>query len=189
MKTKLLSMFVVLAAVSWAACGGKGGKTSTRKRSSSAQPTEAYYELAFGEGYESVKKWDKGAEWTWTFDVKEAHAKVEFAFAAQMSSSSHSDRTLFTNHVDASSSDSFESNEENDGTARIEVKVNDVKQTLTTKTYGEAGLSADSVNYFRVTEFAIPAAGNYTIKMSTHASVGYRLLIGEKVRLYYPVAK
>jgi len=166
-------------------------QSSQQSSSSSQQEVPAeddyYYSLPFGEGYDAVKKWDKGAEWSWTFKVSKNHAKMEFAFGAQMSSSSHSDRSLYTNHENASSSDSFESNEANDGTPRIEVKVNGVAQTLTTQTYGDAGLSDTEVVYFRVASFAV-SAGEVSISMKTNASTGYRLLIGEEARLYYPKA-
>ena len=208
-------LFVALACLGLLVTGcNKGGSTSasqpsTNKPSTSSNPPASqttqnpqtttsqqeeppadddyYYSLPFATGYESVKKWDKGGEWSWTFKVSKAHAKVDFAFAAQMSSSSHGDRSLFTNHEGASSSDSFESNEANDGTARIEVKLNGVAQTLTTKTYEEAGLTASEPNYFRVASFAV-STGENVITMKTHAQTGYRLLIGEEARLFYPKA-
>ena len=208
-------LFVALACLGLLVTGcNKGGSTSasqpsTNKPSTSSNPPASqttqnpqtttsqqeeppadddyYYSLPFGTGYDSVKKWDKGGEWSWTFKVSKAHAKVDFAFAAQMSSSSHGSRSLYTNHDGADSSDSFESNEANDGTERIEVKVNGVKQTLTTKTYEEAGLTNSEPNYFRVASFAV-AAGEVVVSMKTHAQAGYRLLIGEEARLFYPKA-
>ena len=166
---------------------------STSQPSTSSEPTpqpvddDYYYSLPFATGYESVKKWDKGAEWSWTFKVSKNHAKMDFAFGAQMSSSSHGNRSLFTNHDGASTDDPFESNEANDGTPRIEVKVNGTAQTLTTQTYEEAGLTNTEVNYFRVASFAV-TAGEVVISMKTNAQTGYRLLIGEEARLFYPKA-
>ena len=162
---------------------------STTSSDPTPQPADDdyYYSLPFATGYESVKKWDKGAEWSWTFKVSKNHAKMDFAFGAQMSSSSHGNRSLFTNHDGASTDDPFESNEANDGTPRIEVKVNGTAQTLTTQTYEEAGLTNTEVNYFRVASFAV-TAGEVVISMKTNAQTGYRLLIGEEARLFYPKA-
>ena len=151
--------------------------------SSEAEPTELFYSLPFG--YDQATKWEKGHEYKWTFDVKENHAKMTFAFGALMSSDSHSDRSLYTDHNGASTSDPFESNAANDGTCRIVLKVNGVEQTIFHTTYGEAGLTTSELNYFKVAEFAVKK-GNVEVSMTTHASVGYRLLLGGEARLYYP---
>ena len=161
------------------------GESASPSSASSAPVVEddKYYALPFG--YDAPTKWEKGHEYKWTFDVKENHAEMEFAFGAQMSSSSHSDRSLYTNHEGASTQDPFESNEANDGTPRITLKVNGVQQTIYTTTYGDAGLTDTELNYFRVAKFAVKK-GNVEVSMTTHASVGYRLMLGGEARLYYP---
>ena len=106
--------------------------SSTPSSTSSVAPDpETYYEAPFEAGYETATKWEKGHEYKFTFSVPKNYTKVVFAFGAQMSSSSHGDRSLYTNHEGASSSDSFESNEANDGTCRIILKVNGVQQEVT----------------------------------------------------------
>ncbi len=161
--------------------------TPTPSSSSVAPDPETYYSAPFEAGYESATKWAKGHEYKFTFSVPKHYTKVVFAFGAQMSSSSHSDRSLYTDHNGASDSDPFESNEANDGTCRIALKVNGVAQEVTHDTYGEAGLTSTEVNYFKVAEFGVNS-GTVEVSMTTHASTGYRLLIGEEARLYYKAA-
>ena len=161
--------------------------TPTPSSSSVAPDPETYYSAPFEAGYETATKWAKGHEYKFTFSVPKHYTKVVFAFGAQMSSSSHSDRSLYTDHNGASDSDPFESNEANDGTCRIALKVNGVAQEVTHDTYGEAGLTNSEVNYFKVAEFGVNA-GTVEVSMTTHASTGYRLLIGEEARLYYKAA-
>lgn len=161
--------------------------TPTPSSSSVAPEPETYYSAPFEVGYESATKWAKGHEYKFTFSVPKHYTKVVFAFGAQMSSSSHSDRSLYTDHNGASSDDPFESNAANDGTCRIILKVNGVAQEVTHDTYGEAGLTNTEVNYFKVAEFAVNS-GTVEVSMTTHASTGYRLLIGEEARLYYKAA-
>lgn len=155
------------------------------KQSDGTEGAEKYYAWPFGfEG-----KWDKGATYKWTFDIKEAHQEMTFAFGAQMSSSSHGTRSLYTDHNGASSSDSFESNEANDGTPRITLTVNGAEQFILRTTYSDAGLTADGINYYRVAKFGIKSAGLYEIEMTTNASAGYRLIVGGEARLYYPATE
>lgn len=161
--------------------------TPTPSSSSVAPEPETYYSAPFEAGYESATKWAKGHEYKFKFSVPKHYTKVVFAFGAQMSSSSHSDRSLYTDHNGASSDDPFESNAANDGTCRIILKVNGVAQEVTHDTYGEAGLTNTEVNYFKVAEFAVNS-GTVEVSMTTHASTGYRLLIGEEARLYYKAA-
>ena len=161
--------------------------TPTPSSSSVAPDPETYYSAPFEAGYESATKWAKGHEYKFTFSVPKHYTKVVFAFGAQMSSSSHSDRSLYTDHNGASADDPFESNEANDGTCRITLKVNGVAQEVTHDTYGEAGLTNTEVNYFKVAEFGVNS-GTVEVSMTTHASTGYRLLIGEEARLYYKAA-
>ncbi len=169
-----------------------GGATTTSTSSSSSSSStssvdpdpEAYYSAPFEAGFETAAKWTKGHEYKFTFSVPKHYTKVVFAFGAQMSSSSHGSRSLYTNHDGASPDDPFESNEANDGTCRILLKVNGVEQEVTHDTYEEAGLTSSEVNYFRVAEFAVNS-GDVEVSMTTHAQTGYRLLIGEEARLYY----
>ena len=108
-----------------------------------------------------------------------------FAFGAQMSNSSHSDRTLFTNHNGADSSDTFESDASNDGTPRLAINVNGKDVAINNdKTYGENGLNTSDINYMVVAAFPI-VKGDNVIKMTTHATAGYRLMVGGEVRLYF----
>ena len=202
-KNKLLVMLACLGLLV-TGCNGGGSKASTESTkapTSSKQPStqttqsqpastsssqeeppaddDYYYSLPFdAAAKDSGDKWKKGYESVWTFKVSKDHAKMDFAFAAKMSSSSHGDRSLYTNHEGASSSDQFESNEANDGTCRIELKVNGVAQTVTTKTYSEAGLDSSDFVYFRVASFAV-TKGEVVVSMKTHASTGYRLMLGE----------
>ena len=169
----------------------KPAASSPSKSSSSSKPVEQETGnegeeeyIAWPFGYND--KWEKGKEYKWTFDVKAAHQEVTFAFGAQLSNSSHSSRTLYCDHNGASSSDPFESNAENDGTPRLSLKVNGVDIFLTRETYGNAGLNADSLSYFRVAKFGIPKAGKYEVSLTTHAETGYRLYGGGDARLYYP---
>ena len=148
---------------------------------------ETFYEAPFEAGYETATKWEKGHEYKFTFSVPKHYTKVVFAFGAQMSSSSHGSRSLYTDHNDASPDDSFESNEANDGTCRIVVKANGVEQEVTHDTYEEAGLTNSEINYFKVSEFAVNA-GDVVVSMTTHAKAGYRLMLGEGARLYYKAA-
>ena len=170
-----------------ASTSSKPSTPSTPSSSSVAPDPETYYSAPFEAGYETATKWAKGHEYKFTFSVPKHYTKVVFAFGAQMSSSSHSDRSLYTDHNGASSDDPFESNEANDGTCRIALKVNGVAQEVTHDTYGEAGLTNTEVNYFKVAEFGVNA-GTVEVSMTTHASTGYRLLIGEEARLYYKAA-
>ena len=209
-------LFVALACLGLLVTGcNKGGSTSnasesTKKPSTSSNPPASqttqnpqtttsqqeeppadddyYYSLPFeAAAKDSQDKWKKGYESVWTFKVSKNHAKMDFAFAAKMSSSSHGDRSLYTNHENASSNDSFESNEANDGTCRIELKVNGVAQTVTNKTYSEAGLDSSDFVYFRVASFAV-TAGEVVVSMKTHSQTGYRLCFGDDARLFYPKA-
>ena len=161
--------------------------TPTPSSSSVAPDPETYYSAPFEAGYETATKWAKGHEYKFTFSVPKHYTKVVFAFGAQMSSSSHSDRSLYTDHNGASDSDPFESNEANDGTCRIALKVNGVAQEVTHDTYGEAGLTNSEINYFKVAEFAVNA-GEVEVSMTTHAKTGYRLMLGGEARLYYKAA-
>ena len=161
--------------------------TSTPSSSSVAPDPETFYSAPYEAGYESATKWEKGHEYKFTFSVPKHYTKVVFAFGAQMSSSSHSDRSLYTDHNGASSDDSFESNEANDGTCRITLKANGVEQEVTHDTYGDAGLTNSEINYFKVAEFAVNA-GEVVVSMTTHAKTGYRLMLGGEARLYYKAA-
>ena len=166
----------------------KDSSSSTTSSTSSVAPDpETYYSAPYEAGYESAKKWEKGHEYKFTFSVPKNYTKVVFAFGAQMSSSSHGSRSLYTDHNGASSDDSFESNEANDGTCRIVVKVNGVEQEVAHDTYEEAGLTNSEINYFKVSEFAVNA-GDVVVSMTTHAKAGYRLMLGEGARLYYKAA-
>lgn len=158
--------------------------SSVTPTSSVAPVEDKYYSVPFGAGYETATKWEKGHEYKWTFKLTKNYKKVVFAFGAQMSSSSHADRTLYTNHEGASADDKFESNEANDGTCRITLKVNGVQQEVTHDSYGDAGLTNTEINYYKVAEFAVNA-GDVEVSMTTHAQAGYRLMLGEEVRLYY----
>ena len=159
--------------------------------SSTPAVVETFYEVPFGDANSALNgsdgKWGKGAEYSWTFNVPKNYKKVQFAVGAKMSSSSHSDRSLYTNHEGASSNDKFESDEANDGTCRITVKANGVEQTVAQTTYGEAELNTDEFTYFRVSEFAVNA-GELVVTLKTNASTGYRLMLGEGARLYYNAA-
>ena len=151
---------------------------------------ETYYEVEFGAANEALNdsgKWGKGKEYKWTFSVPKHYTKVVFAVGAQMSSSSHGDRSLYTNHEGASSNDKFESNEANDGTCRVTLKVNGVQQEVTHDTYTDAGLTNSEMNYFKMAEFAVNA-GDVEVSLTTNASTGYRLMLGEGARLYYKAA-
>ena len=212
-KNKLLVMLACLGLLV-TGCNGGGSKASTEStkaptsskqpstQTTQSQPTSTssssqeeppadddyYYSLPFdAAAKDSGDKWKKGYESVWTFKVSKDHAKMDFAFAAKMSSSSHGDRSLYTNHENASQDDKFESNEANDGTCRIELKVNGVAQTVTTKTYSEAGLDNADFAYFRVASFAV-TKGEVVVSMKTHASTGYRLIFGDDARLFYPKA-
>ena len=165
----------------------KPTSSTTSSTSSVAPDPETYYSAPYEAGYESATKWEKGHEYKFTFSVPKNYTKVVFAFGAQMSSSSHGSRSLYTDHNGASSDDSFESNEANDGTCRIVVKVNGVEQEVTHDTYEEAGLTNSEINYFKVSEFAVNA-GDVVVSMTTHAKAGYRLMLGEEARLYYKAA-
>jgi len=170
-------------------------KPSTSTPSSSSTSSvipdpETYYEVEFGAANEALNdsgKWGKGKEYKWTFSVPKNYTKVVFAVGAQMSSSSHGDRSLYTNHEGASSNDSFESNEANDGTCRITLKANGVQQEVTHDTYEAAGLTDSEMNYFKLAEFAVNA-GEVEVSLTTHAKTGYRLMLGEGARLYYKAA-
>ena len=207
-KSKILMMLACMGLL-LSACGGKPAQSSSSpsKEEPSSEPSsseeeeepfeyegeeddEKFIALPFDEADPSAEpaKWEKGKEYKWTFDVKEAHAQMTFAFGAKMSSSSHSDRSLYTNHDGASSSDSFESNAANDGTPRMELKVNGEVLPLARDTYGEAGLDNSDINFFKVATFGTKAS-KLDISLTTNADAGYRLIIGEAVRLYYPKAE
>ena len=175
------------ASSSGAASTSSKPSTSTPSSSSVAPDPETFYSAPYEAGYESATKWEKGHEYKFTFSVPKNYTKVVFAFGAQMSSSSHSDRSLYTDHNGASSDDTFESNEANDGTCRITLKANGVEQEVTHDTYGDAGLTNSEINYFKVAEFAVNA-GEVVVSMTTHAKTGYRLMLGGEARLYYKAA-
>ena len=159
--------------------------------SSTPAVVETFYEVPFGDANSALNgsdgKWGKGAEYSWTFNVPKNYKKVQFAVGAKMSSSSHSDRSLYTNHEGASSNDSFESNAANDGTCRITVKANGVEQTVAQTSYGDAELNTDEFTYYRVSEFAVNA-GELVVTLKTNEKTGYRLMLGEGARLYYNAA-
>ena len=164
--------------------------TSSSSTSSVIPDPETYYEVVFGAENEALNdsgKWGKGKEYKWTFSVPKHYTKVVFAVGAQMSYSSHGDRSLYTNHEGASSDDKFESNEANDGTCRVTLKVNGVQQEVTHDTYEAAGLTDSEMNYFKMAEFAVNA-GDVEVSLTTNASTGYRLMLGEGARLYYKAA-
>ena len=177
------------------------GNASTSSKPSTSTPSssstssvipdpETYYEVEFGAANEALNdsgKWGKGKEYKWTFSVPKHYTKVVFAVGAQMSSSSHGDRSLYTNHEGASSSDSFESNAANDGTCRVVLKVNGVEKEVTHDTYTDAGLTSTEMNYFKMAEFAVNS-GDVEVSLTTNAKTGYRLMLGEGARLYYKAA-
>ena len=149
---------------------------------------ELYYSVPFGNGVEdgTDTKWEKGKTYEWTFTGCAAQENVSFAIGAKMTSSSHGNRSLYTNHDGASTSDPFESDEANDNTPRIEVKVNNVVQKLFTYTYSEAGLTNTAYAYFKVAGMFSIAAGDVKVTLTTNADCGYRLYLGQEARLYYP---
>ena len=148
----------------------KSSSSSSTSTSSVIPDPEKYYEVPFGnEGKNSSDgKWGKGIEYTWTFSVPKHYTKVVFAVGAQMSSSSHGDRSLYTDHNGASSNDQFESNAANDGTCRITLKVNGVQKEATSDTYSAAGLTSTEMNYFRLAEFGVNA-GDVTVVSDGHS--------------------
>ena len=194
-KSKILVMLASLALL-LTACGGgnnpSGSTTPGGDESSNPEEEsdEKYYSLPFNaEDPEAApEKWTKGGEYKWTFDVKEDHIGMTFAFGAMMSSSSHSTRTLFTDHNGASTDDKFESNEANDGTPRITVTVNGANQCLTRDSYGDAGLGTSEIAYYKVATFGVKQ-GKVDVSLKTSADAGYRLLLGGEARLYYPKAE
>ena len=168
--------------------------SSTPRPSSSTAPVvqEKYLSVPFF-SYEgsanpeatNTVKWEKNFTYTWKFNVDRAFESVELALGAQMSSSSHSDRTLFTNSSGADSSDTFESDSSNDGTPRLSITVNGVNYDITNRrTYGESGLSNSSLNYMRITSFPLNEGAN-TVSVKTHPNAGYRLMLGGDVRFFY----
>lgn len=168
----------------------KSTTSATSKSTTPAPVARPYIKLPFnsfeGSNFteESVNKWEKGFTYKWTFWTSRAEEGITVAIGAQMSSSSHSDRSLYTNHEGASSSDPFESDEANDGTPRIQLANNGVESEVTHMTYGEAGLSADELAYFEIGNIAVKEGKN-VITITTHASTGYRLLLGGEIRLLY----
>lgn len=177
-----------------ASASGASQQPSSNKPVSSTPASSApvvedkHYDLPFGDENSALNgsdgKWGKGAEYKWTFTLTKNYKKVVFAVGAQMSSSSHGDRSLYTNHEGASNSDSFESNEANDGTCRVTFKVNGKEVEVTHDTYETAGLTTSEFNYFKLAEF-YANAGTVEVSLKTNASTGYRLLLGEGARLYY----
>ena len=173
----------------------KSSTSRTSATSKSQEQKDEYYALPFNyykgstRSESEVDKWDKGFDYEWTFNLDKAYDVVTLYIGAQMSSSSHGTRTLFTNHNGADSSDSFESNEANDGTPRLSVSVDGVAYALNnTATYSECGLTDSDINYLQLTSFPVKAGAN-KIVVTTHASTGYRLKVGGEVRLYYSGAK
>ena len=200
-KSKILVMLACMGLLLTACGGGNNPSTSVPGGDESSQgggdssgseeeSDEKYYSLPFNADDPEAEpaKWEKGAEYKWTFDVKEDHVGMTFAFGAKMSSDSHSSRSLFTDHNGASSSDPFESNEANDGPPRITVTVNGAKQCLTRDTYGEAGLGTSELAYFKVATFGVKQ-GKVDVTLTTSADAGYRLFLGGEARLYYPKAE
>lgn len=165
----------------------KSSQQSNNPSSTSQVVEDKFYSVEFGAENEALNdngKWGKGKEYKWTFNVPKHYTKVTFAVGAQMSASNHGGRSLYTNHEGASSDDPFESNEANDGTCRVTLKVNGVQKEVTHDTYEEAGLTSSEVNYFKMAEFAVNS-GNVEISLTTNASTGYRLKLSEGARLYY----
>lgn len=167
------------------------GSSDASSSSSSQAPSqqsgeeggESYYSWPFGfEG-----KWDKGAEYKWTFAVAEDHEEMTFAFGAQMTSSTHGDRSLYINSS-IGGSDSYENNAENNGKQRITITANGEPLAVTRQTYGEANLNTSSYVYYKVAKFGCQA-GNVEIVMKTSADAGFRLNLGGEARLYYPKAE
>ena len=93
---------------------GKDVKTQTCKYG--CGETKITMSLADG-GFEreSSGKVQKGTKGTWLVPVAEEKPGASLKFIVSLSSDSHTDRSFYTNHEGASSSDSFESNAENDG--------------------------------------------------------------------------
>ena len=169
-------------------------KSSTSKSTTPVPVARPYIKLPLnsfeGSSFteESVNKWEKGFTYKWTFWTSRAEEGITVAIGAQMSSSSHSDRSLYTNHEGASSSDPFESDEANDGTPRIELANNGVKSEVTHMTYGEAGLTDTELNYFEIGNIAVKEGKN-VVTITTHAQTGYRLKLGGEIRLLYQVGE
>jgi len=136
-------------------------KSSTSKSTTPVPVARPYIKLPFnsfeGSEYteESVNKWEKGFTYKWTFWTSRAEEGITVAIGAQMSSSSHSGRSLYTSSEGADSSDTFESDPANDGTPRIQLANNGVKSEVTHMTYGEAGLTDTELNYFEIGNIAV----------------------------------
>ena len=168
---------------------------SSSSSSTPAEPTRpatyagfaywAYEGSTRGEDFHEDVKWDKGATWTWTFTANKAVENAWLTVGAKMTSSSHADRTLFTNSNGASSSDAFESDPANDGTPRLNVNLNGEDKALTnTKTYGDV-LSTDEYRDLDLVHPVNIKEGRNVLKIGTNANVGYRLYLGEQVRFFY----
>lgn len=134
------------------------------------------YQLSQSFGEELVgsdTKWNKGVTKTWAFANKKEAKNASIFICAKMSSSSHDNRKLF---VDSSigGTDNNENAEENNGKPRFNIAVNDkdVSDKMTTKTYGELGLT--DYTYFELAVVDLPA-GEFTFSITTNSTFGYRL--------------
>lgn len=191
MKSKILVMLACMGLLV-TACGGnpsepsQSGSQSSGDSSGQEESDEKYYSLPFNAENPTADpvKWEKGATYSWTFDVKEDHVAMTFAFGAKMSDASHDNHSLFLDSATAGT-DAYEQDATHNGEQRITVKVNGANQCLTRQTYGEAGLSASDIAYYKVATFGIKQ-GKVDVSITTHADAGYRLFLGGEARLYYP---
>ena len=123
-------------------------------------------------------KWTKGATWEYTFSNKVA-AKGQVIIGCAMSSSSHDGRSLYVNSEGASADDAFESDPANTGICRMDIKINGGSLNIYQGTYAELGLTTE-VAQIALADVTMPA-GEFTISITTHATAGYRLVLGGQV--------
>ena len=129
------------------------------------------------------EKFGKGQSLKYTFTLKKNY-KVNFQIGLKISSSSHTDRKFQTYAEGASTDDPFESNSANDGTQRYWLLVNGTRVEVTnTKSYGDNGMNTDEFTEVTLVDEFDLTAGVNTIELCSHASTGYRLFVGNEVRL------
>ena len=122
-----------------------------------------YYSIPFGM---DMEKWSTSKEYKWTYDNVGLNEVVTLAVGAKIGSSGA--YSLFND----------------DGTQKVKVYINGNEVPLAnTLTYEQSGLNTYETRYMPLCSFELPVGEN-TIELVFQQDSGYRLYIGEEVRLY-----
>lgn len=128
-----------------------------------AKQKNSYYSIPFGM---DMNKWSTSKEYKWTYNHTGASEIVTLAIGARIGSSGS--YSLFNE----------------DGTQKVRIEINGEDVPLANElTYEQSGLSTSETRYMPLCSFELQPGEN-TIQLIFTTDSGYRLYIGEEVRLY-----